>query len=136
MKFPAVFLSFCAFAKIYVAGSIFPIFNTKFGFSTSDINAFLSIKTGTDIRKDKFWVYQGVIRNAMTGKPFASIEGIERVCPLEINQTISEDRLDAKDFKRSYISDKVFIYTEYGCSVKLFSTSLHLSDIPYSFLKK
>ena len=77
------------------------------------------------MNRQVFWHYRGYLINVNTGKPIASIEGLERVAPVQnFPATISPlerygrgnatANSNVTKFEMGYISDKTFVYTECG----------------------
>lgn len=90
-----------------------------------EIANLVALKAGKDINRHVFWHYRGYLINVNTGKPVVSIEGVERVAPVQnFPATISPigrygkkngtDSSNVTEFKMGYISDKTFVYTECG----------------------
>ena len=104
-----------------------------------EIANLVALKAGKDINKQLYWHYRGYLINVNTGKPIASIEGLERVSPIQNfpmtispigrygkgNGTISGN---ATDFKLGYITDKTFVYTECGKYLYFFPVSMSLKS--------
>ena len=86
----------------------------------------VALKAGKDMSRQVFWHYRGYLINVNTGNPVASVEGLERISPIQnFPVTISPigrhrkgnvtiDGSNVTDFKLGYISDKTFVYTECG----------------------
>ena len=48
-----------------------------------EIANLVALKAGKDINRHVFWHYRGYLINVNTGKPVVSIEGVERVAPVQ-----------------------------------------------------
>lgn len=109
----APLLLVCAFILSAIAVPLLPPMPHRQPRQLSLVREFLALKSSRT--SDSIWGYSGLIRNPLSGKEIAHIYGLEIVSPVnyEVNssRTILQ-RLFSSPVNGTYISKKVFIYTD------------------------
>ena len=81
----------------------------------ADIKLLSLLKAG-DGSSIRVWHYSGIIRNPLTGFPIAGVEGLEKVQAVSDHynpdKSESNSNSTANIYKKSYVSEKVFVYTD------------------------